>query len=432
MAARMQGDSRECDVVVIGGGFAGLSISLLLKQRGLKSVILEKSERVGGKSRTLNLHGNVIELGTCFTARDYRDVVALAEQYGVRTQPLGRASASPESVLGALYTKRIATRFNSLSRMIAIMSSLQRYARERRKALARFDARVASEYAALAMPALDWLRRHRCQALEPVFLGVGDVYGYGPMKTMPALYALRWVTPEMVITAFTSTAKRLDVGFGELAERIAEETEIWRSQTLTHASRTPNGAWSLSTPGNSFNARHVVVACAPKSSELLELFDPTRRRIIENHVVSTPYFSVLVKAAHWFTNARRAFLRAGDHRDQLMIARNDGPADDGGSYYVCFLCPTIADTSHIEAILDRAIARDGGVLREIVEIRGWGDYMSRLDADAIGCGSYATLEDLQGAENVWLSNSILAHENWRDLLALNKRITDAICAASQA
>ncbi len=38
------------DVIIIGGGIAGLTAALHLAERGLKPLILEADERVGGRS----------------------------------------------------------------------------------------------------------------------------------------------------------------------------------------------------------------------------------------------------------------------------------------------------------------------------------------------------------------------------------------------
>jgi hypothetical protein len=58
--------------------------------------------------------------------------------------------------------------------------------------------------------------------------------------------------------------------------------------------------------------------------------------------------------------------------------------------------------------------------------------MTRVKNDAIATGRYFALEDRQGVDNVWLCNSIIARENWRDLLVLNRRVADGIAATKSA
>lgn len=42
----------ECDVIVVGAGIAGLGVAGLLQRKGLKTLVLEKSETPGGRART--------------------------------------------------------------------------------------------------------------------------------------------------------------------------------------------------------------------------------------------------------------------------------------------------------------------------------------------------------------------------------------------
>ena len=58
--------------------------------------------------------------------------------------------------------------------------------------------------------------------------------------------------------------------------------------------------------------------------------------------------------------------------------------------------------------------------------------MTRVKSDAIATGRYFVLEDRQGVDNVWLCNSIVAHENWRDLQVLSRHVADGIAAAERA
>lgn len=43
--------TKEVDVVVIGAGITGLVTTYLLKQKGLKVILVEKNDRVGGRFR---------------------------------------------------------------------------------------------------------------------------------------------------------------------------------------------------------------------------------------------------------------------------------------------------------------------------------------------------------------------------------------------
>jgi hypothetical protein len=101
-----------------------------------------------------------------------------------------------------------------------------------------------------------------------------------------------------------------------------------RSRPLGGSRRDADGRWLLYTSAGTFTARHVGVACAPTSPELYQLFDQSRREILEPDVLSTFYVSAAVAPKNWFTTHRRAFLKGPDHRDHLIAARREGAAPD--------------------------------------------------------------------------------------------------------
>ena len=66
--ARAQGaqTSREYDVIVLGGGFCGVTAARECRRAGLRTVILEARNRLGGRTLTVEFNGRPIDLGGTF------------------------------------------------------------------------------------------------------------------------------------------------------------------------------------------------------------------------------------------------------------------------------------------------------------------------------------------------------------------------------
>lgn len=79
-------DPIEVDVVVVGGGFSGISAAYDLHKAGLKTVVLEARDRLGGRSRSQKLESGpgVIELGATWINNVTQPAVfALTEKFGL-------------------------------------------------------------------------------------------------------------------------------------------------------------------------------------------------------------------------------------------------------------------------------------------------------------------------------------------------------------
>jgi monoamine oxidase len=72
------------DLAIVGGGAAGIAAARLARERGVEAVILEASDRVGGRTSTIGWQGSALDLGaTWLHSADRNPLVPLAEQLGV-------------------------------------------------------------------------------------------------------------------------------------------------------------------------------------------------------------------------------------------------------------------------------------------------------------------------------------------------------------
>ncbi|KAL8366804.1 hypothetical protein RB595_008745 [Gaeumannomyces hyphopodioides] len=78
----------EVDAVVVGGGFSGLMSGYELQQAGLKAVVLEAKDTVGGRSRSVKRKSGpgIIELGaTWINNHTQKEVYRLTQKFGLDT-----------------------------------------------------------------------------------------------------------------------------------------------------------------------------------------------------------------------------------------------------------------------------------------------------------------------------------------------------------
>jgi monoamine oxidase len=54
---------KKTNVVIVGGGLSGLTAGICLKEKNIDFILLEASDRVGGRLYTEELNNNLVDLG---------------------------------------------------------------------------------------------------------------------------------------------------------------------------------------------------------------------------------------------------------------------------------------------------------------------------------------------------------------------------------
>jgi monoamine oxidase len=74
----------KADVVIIGAGLSGLTAALLLKEAGVKCVVLEANSRVGGRICTVETADGRIDLGASEVGRSYARVLDACRKFDLK------------------------------------------------------------------------------------------------------------------------------------------------------------------------------------------------------------------------------------------------------------------------------------------------------------------------------------------------------------
>ena len=82
--------SEKADVIVLGGGLAGLQSAILLRSAGLKVILLEAGNRVGGRVNTIKTADGPLDVGASQIGRSYARVLDACSKYGLELVPEDR------------------------------------------------------------------------------------------------------------------------------------------------------------------------------------------------------------------------------------------------------------------------------------------------------------------------------------------------------
>ena len=89
--------SETADVIVIGGGIAGLEATRHLTQAGLRVILLEARDRLGGRIWTQHVDGHPVELGAEFIHGSPPEIFSVISAAGLKVVPVtGRIAAKSQ------------------------------------------------------------------------------------------------------------------------------------------------------------------------------------------------------------------------------------------------------------------------------------------------------------------------------------------------
>jgi oxygen-dependent protoporphyrinogen oxidase len=254
------GRGRDADVLVIGGGLAGLAAAHRLAEDRLRPLILERDEEPGGRARSEQWEGCTIELGASFVTPGYRRLLRLIEECGLgeRLLPMPNAFRSAIRREGRWHHLDLRrpeielARYRGIgwrekARLARILPSLVRAA----ASLRYFDMASAAAVDSRTLEAVigPTTNRYFASAVSEVFCGYRPEEVSLAFGVLGSRFPLRraWILQGGVGSLTRELARRLDTRCGVAVERARIEGKDVVAET-SDGETLRAGAAILATP----------------------------------------------------------------------------------------------------------------------------------------------------------------------------------------
>jgi len=265
----------DYDVIVIGGGFSGVTAARDCKKNSLRTLLLEAKSRLGGRTFDTQFRGHHIELGGTWVHWTQPSVWAEIERYGIEVEET--PGAVPDRVVVVDGDERSA--FATESRINEIVVAMTSYFSESALVWERpYDSSYSWKEIEKrdAMSAADRLMQIQLNPMQRGFLrSVLEAMAHCPADQASYVEMLRWYALSLNNwgTAVDALSRyKMSAGTGALARRIAADggAEVRFNAPVTRVEQrsgvvlvTPRGAPAIS-------ARAVILALPPRVLKNIE------------------------------------------------------------------------------------------------------------------------------------------------------------------
>lgn len=412
----------RANLAIVGGGPAGLSLARLLQDSRLANVtVFESDGRLGGKSLTVRHAGATHEMGTCYSTFAHRLTNRWMREMGMRQAALGQqmvdgvplmqfVKAGPGQPLAIE-----ALRFLSLWR---------RHQEAVRKLPDHPQVRDES-----AMTIGEWLDRHKLIRIRRFMLRALTNMGYGFLDEVTTLQALRWCTPDLILSGALGQVKMPLEGWQPFWERLALNMDVRLNDPVFGVERRNQGV-ALTAKSGEHRFDHIILTIAPDEAAKM-MRQSADEKATSDALDWGEYVTTLCEVDGWFekheAEAYSETLEPGAERGQLMSARRlpkakaATAAAAANAIYLSGQYGGHLTGAQLEQRLSRDIGARGAKLRNVILQKQW-KYFPRYRPEAVRQGLVSRMNALQGHGNVWWSGSAFSHEAVSNIVSFNQNL----------
>ncbi|GAA3927752.1 flavin monoamine oxidase family protein [Litoribacillus peritrichatus] len=302
-------------ILVVGAGSAGLSAAWYLKQKGYQYVdVVEASDRVGGKCKSVKHEGLPYEVGAFTVTPGYRNVRKIARTFGVEleAQPPRHAFSMRRKQVMNIKDAMLKdfTFFTLFVSVVRYYWKLLRY----RSALTKpglSSTGSKQSYQELSQPFQAWLVENKMLGLQGLFRITITDMGYGRFSEIPTLYVLKYLNFWNFTTLLIygsgfgkKMPKRFRHGFESLWQAVATSLNVSLKTEITSIQRGEKITVEMLKKGA--NPAHdkletrlydaLIIACPPDRLADVMDFDQQEKSLVTRFKYS-PYVVNIFKVS---------------------------------------------------------------------------------------------------------------------------------------
>lgn len=409
-------------IAIVGGGPAGLSAARLLAEQGFRNVtVFEAQKRIGGKSWSVPADGAMHDMGTCYSTLAHSTTNRWMRELRINQVALGGQHMDGQPYLDFVKAGPGSPLFIEGAKYVALWTAFQR-----RVAARPNDPEVLKE---CAMSVPDWLDRHNFKKMHRFMLRAFTTLGYGYLDEANVYQALKWCTPNLIMTGLFNQLRMPVEGWQTFWERLAETLDVRTGEAVVEIDRK-DGFSNVTTAAGAYRFDHVL--CTIPMDELARCMTLTNaERSIEDAVTWNSYVITLARVENWFdghtVETYSEALEPGAPRGVLMAVRREPPGvsvDQNGKRTGLYLCAQYGsgeNEAELIAKLREGIAARGATMTDVLVHKNW-KYFSRYEPRAIRDGLLTRLGDVQGHRNTWFAGTTFSHEAVSDVVAFNRKL----------